>query len=308
VTLQESEVAQALLAAAVAVDVLLGEPPARLHPVVWMGRCLRPLVRSARAGRGEPSGQLVLGAAGVGAVAAGAAVLAWAVLAGLAGAPWLWWPAAIWLLTSSFAVRGLARAAAVVRDAVAAGDVPAARRGLQSLCARSADELDEGQLCSAAIESVAENASDSVVAPLLFFAIAGVPGAIFYRAVNTADAMVGYRGRFEYLGKAAARLDDALNWVPARLTAALLVLASASPGALRVWRRDARLTESPNAGHPMAAMAGALSVRLEKPGCYALHSGGRVAGADDVARALRVYWRASALAVGLCLLALGGVL
>lgn len=286
--------APALLVAAIAVDIGLGEPPARLHPVVWMGRCLGRLQGLPRA---SPAVELARGAAMTLAVALGFAALAWIVLSLVADVGWLWWPVAIWLLTSTFAIRGLATAAADVRDALDGDDLAGARRGLRSLCARSAEGLDEPALCSATIESVAENASDSVVAPLFYFAIAGLPGALAYRVINTADAMIGYRGRYEYLGKAAARLDDLLNWIPARITALFIVVASASARAVRAWRRDARCTASPNAGHPMAAMAGVLGVQLAKPDHYVLNATGRAPRPGDVTRALGVYWRASALAV-----------
>jgi adenosylcobinamide-phosphate synthase len=128
---------------------------------------------------------------------------------------------------------------------------------------------------AATIESVAENASDSFVAPLFYYALFGVPGAIAYRAVNTLDAMIGYHGRYEYLGKASARLDDVLNWIPARITALLLVAAgwltgeAASRGWF-IWQRDGSATESPNAGRPMAVMAGLLGVELQKAEHYRL--------------------------------------
>jgi adenosylcobinamide-phosphate synthase len=128
---------------------------------------------------------------------------------------------------------------------------------------------------AATIESVAENASDSFVAPLFWFALLGLPGAVFYRAVNTLDAMIGYRGKYEWLGKTAARLDDALNFVPARITAGLLLAAAWLQRrdvrrAMRILARDGSRTETPNAGRPMAAMAGVLGVELTKPGHYRL--------------------------------------
>jgi adenosylcobinamide-phosphate synthase len=191
--------------------------------------------------------------------------------------PWpvAWFALGGGLTTSTFAIRGLGRAAFAVRDALAAGSVDDARRALRSLCSRDPRLLTEPQLAAATIESVAENASDSVIAPLFYFALFGLPGALAYRAVNTLDARIGYHGRYEYLGKASARLDDLLNVVPARATAALLLLAGWLAGAdaragLRIWRRDAGRTESPNAGHPMAAMAGLLRVQLDKPGHYRL--------------------------------------
>jgi adenosylcobinamide-phosphate synthase len=201
------------------------------------------------------------------------------------------------LLKPLFAVRALRDAAFVVRDALEGDDLAAARKGLSALCSRSPDSLDAASLAAAAIESVAENASDSIVAPLLFFAVFGLPGAAFYRAVNTLDAMMGYRGELEYAGKASARLDDLLNIVPSRITALLLVAAGAATGedvrrGWRVVRRDARRTESPNAGFPMAAMAGLLGVRLEKEGHYALGDARRPVGAADITAA----WRLTSIA------------
>jgi adenosylcobinamide-phosphate synthase len=149
-----------------------------------------------------------------------------------------------------------------------------------------------------------------VVAPLFYFALLGLPGAVAYRAVNTLDAMIGYRGRYEYLGKASARLDDALNFVPARLTALLLVIAGALSGlgAARGWRvlrRDGGATESPNAGRPMAAMAGLLGVVLEKPGHYRLGAPGAAPDAAAIHAAWRVVVRGCALACALVAVSLG---
>ena len=144
---------------------------------------------------------------------------------------------------------------------------------MRGLVSRDATELSEPLVAAAAIESVAENTTDSFIAPWLAFALIGLPGAFAYRAVNTLDSMIGYRGEYEYLGKASARLDDLLNLIPARISAGLLLLAGAVSGS-RVgqgWQtalREHRLTASPNAGWTIAAMAGLLSVSLEKPGNY----------------------------------------
>ncbi len=216
---------------------------------------------------------------------------------------------AVLLLKPMFAVRALRDAAFAVRDALDRGDLAAARRALGSLCSRKADDLTEEELVMATIESVAENASDSFVAPLFFFACAGVPGAVFYRVVNTLDAMVGYRGKLEYAGKASARLDDLLNLVPARMTALLLLLAGAVTGrdaraGVRILRRDVKRTESPNAGWPMATMAGLLGVKLVKVDHYALGDATHPARTAQITAAWRVTSLASAFACGLCALAL----
>ena len=151
-------------------------------------------------------------------------------------------------------------------------------------------EQDGGEeVVGAAIESLAENLNDSVVAPLFWFAVAGLPGAALYRLANTADAMWGYRGMregryWEWAGKWAAHADDVLSWLPARITALLLALAGGGVRP-RALAREARRTPSPNSGWPMAAMALVLDVRLTKPGVYQLHAQGRAPGAPDVARA-----------------------
>jgi adenosylcobinamide-phosphate synthase len=162
----------------------------------------------------------------------------------------------------------LHRAGLVVARALEDGDLDAARAGLRHLCARDVTGLDETAVARATVESVAENTSDAVVAPLVWGALGGVPGLLTYRAVNTLDAMVGYRdNRFRRFGWAAARLDDIANLVPARLSGLLAVLLAGAVGgspahALRIMRRDGHAHPSPNAGHPEAAFAGALGVRL----------------------------------------------
>jgi adenosylcobinamide-phosphate synthase len=267
-----------VLLAAVALDLAFGEPPDRVHPVAWLGRALgagrRRWCRGSR-----PS--LLLRGAGV--------TLAVAALAGLAGG--LLHALAARLGTAGLAleagalalllsVRGLVAAAQRVAAHLRRGDLVAARESVgRDLVSRRTDELDPGRVASAAAESVAENLTDAFVAPACFYLVFGLAGAAVYRAVNTADAMFGYReGPLEYFGKVAARLDDALNFLPARLAGWCIVLAAglageSAGGALAVMRRDRGLTASPNAGWTMAAMAGALGVTLEKPGAYRLGAG-----------------------------------
>jgi adenosylcobinamide-phosphate synthase len=294
--------------AAVALDVMLGEPPNALHPVAWLGSAVSLVLRAAPA-RG-PVRQLGFGALLALGAPIGCAAIAVGVMAATARWPLVQLVAAIALLKPAFALRSLGEAADRVRRRLAAGDVAGARTALASLCSRDPAALDESLIAAAAVESVAENASDSVVAPLFYFAVLGLPGAVAYRAVNTLDAMIGYRGRYEYLGKAAARLDDVLNFVPARLTAWLLIAAGALSGgsAARGWRtlvRDGGATESPNAGRPMAAMAGLLGVVLEKPGHYRLNAAGEPPGAATISAAWRVVARACALACVLVAVSLG---
>ncbi|HEX2032674.1 MAG TPA: adenosylcobinamide-phosphate synthase CbiB, partial [Chloroflexota bacterium] len=280
---------RALLALAVAVglDLRWGEPPARLHPVVWMGRLIAFLERGAP--RGE-AGRLCYGAGMVVAAVLGVslpALLLEALLRrlGLLGAVLLGLS-----LKPCFAIRELLQATRRVAAALERDDLVATRQGLRSLVSRDTSALPPPLLAAAAIESLTENSSDSVVAPLFYFALWGFPGAVAYRMINTLDAMVGYRDeRYEHLGKAAAWLDDAANLIPSRLTALALTLAAplvgGSPGATwRILRRDRRLTASPNAGWPMAAGAGALGLTLEKVGHYRLNPTGRPPGTADVGR------------------------
>jgi adenosylcobinamide-phosphate synthase len=260
-----------MLLCALAIDALLGELPSAAHPVVWMGRWLGPGERLAPAGR---AARLAWGAAWVagGALAWGglaAALPRWPLLRGAAASTLL-------------AYRALDSAVGEVQAALAADDLAKARRLLSwHLVSRPTADLSAAEVAAAAIESLAENLSDSVVAPLLAGLLAGLPGMAIYRFVNTADAMWGYRSeRYEWLGKPAARADDLLNLLPSRLTAALLALAAGLRGgrarnSLRVARRDHRRTASPNAGWPMAAMAGALDTVLTKREHYSLGDGPR---------------------------------
>jgi adenosylcobinamide-phosphate synthase len=230
--------------------------------------------------------------------ALGATALPGVLAAGLAGL----------LLKPTFAVRALFDATTAVAGALESDDPTGAREGLRSLVSRETASLPPPLLAAAAIESLAENSSDSVVAPLFYYGLLGLPGAVAYRVVNTLDAMVGYRTpRYERLGKLAARLDDLANLVPARLTGLLFVLAAplaggSSRAAWGVLRRDRQLTTSPNAGWPMSAAAGALGLCLEKTGHYRLNPGAPPPAAADVRRAVAL--TRAALNLGLPLLLL----
>ena len=263
---------------AFAVDLALRELPNRVHPVVWMGRLISLLERI-----GPPAESRA--AAFVWGVGMGALVpaltggLAWLAANGLrelGPIPYLIGVAA--LLSTAFAVSGLARAARSVQDAMDEESMGDARQGLTSLVSRDTTSLSRPLAAAAAIESVAENTTDSYIGPWLAFALLGLPGAFAFRAVNTLDSMIGYRGKYEYLGKASARLDDAMNLIPARISAGLILTA----GALcrlpvrRGWRgalRGQGMTASPNAGWTIGAMSGLLGVALEKPGHYRIGDG-----------------------------------
>jgi len=263
-----------ILFIALAIDLALGEPPRLIHPVAWMGK-VSSFLEWRGIGR-SPLAQFAYGA-GITVVTIGLfTVPAYFILLYLKGINFVAYVIIGGvLLKCTFSLRELRRAGFKVKRLLLNEKLDEARFELRSLVSRNTRGLPPSLLVSATIESVAENISDSFVAPLFYFLLLGIPGAIAYRVVNTLDAMVGYHGKYEYLGKFTSKLDDVLNFVPARLTALLLVLATF------LSRRDARTswqvvlsdhskTESPNAGWPMTAVAGALNVQLEKVGYYKL--------------------------------------
>jgi len=282
------------LLAALGLDVVAGEPPAPLHPVVWMGRVLDWL--DARAPR-LASARFLYG----GGVAVGLP-LAWGLL-GWSVERLAPWPISALALKATFAGRTLLDAAQRVEAALRAGRRTQARQELRWLVSRPTTDLDDNLVAAAAIESLAENFVDSWLAPLLAYAFFGLGGAYAYRAANTADAMWGYRTRrYEWLGKVTARLDDALNWLPARLGALIVLgLGPRRRAAFAIWRRDARLTASPNAGQSMAVAAGQLNVRLEKLGHYTLYAEAAAPTPNDIAAARRLVARAMLLGAVLAL-------
>lgn len=304
------------LALGAAADLLLADPR-RGHPVAGFGtaaaRLERRVWRDSRAAGAGYTLTLVMAATGAGTALSRAtrrrpaarvlvtAAATWAVLGGTS----------------------LGRAAARMSAMLDAGDVVGARAALPALAGRDPSLLDEPELVRATVESVAENTADAAVAPLFWGAAAGLPGLLGYRAVNTLDAMVGHRSpRYARFGWAAARLDDAANWLPARLTAALTVACAplaggSATGALGIWRRDGSEHPSPNAGRCEASMAGALGVRLGGRNVYGTRVEERPALGDgappettDIARAVRlsraVWLAAAALTVAARLARPGG--
>lgn len=283
------------------IDHRFGEPPAALHPVVWIGRYLQACGRITV--RCSPALAFGLGALAwwLGAIAAGA--LAWALqaltfwqLARFSARPDLESVIAAvvlialmaWLTKSMLSWRMLQGEVGAV-EAALQQSLAAGRERLSLLVSRDTAKLTESEVRESAIESLAENLNDSVVAPIFWFVLFGLPGAAVYRFANTADAMWGYRGlrhgvNWEWAGKWAAWADDVLSWIPARLTALWLVLAA---GGLPVKTlvAEAAKTPSPNSGWPMAAMALALGLALRKPCVYTLNPTGRLPEAPDTLRA-----------------------
>jgi adenosylcobinamide-phosphate synthase len=283
----------ALLTAFV-VDRAFGEPATRWHPVGWMGRYLGWI--GGRIAPREPQPERDLRSFWSGALA--------------------WWGGALLVLVAGLLLQELAGALGVagavvagialktmlswrmlhdeVRDVeIALGQsLDSGRRQLGRLVSREVMRLDELQVRESAIESLAENLNDSVVAPVFWFLVAGLPGAMLYRFANTADAMWGYRGLragadWTWAGKWAARADDVLSWLPARITAMLIAIVAGGLS-FDALREEARKTPSPNGGWPMAAMALALGVGLRKPGAYQLNAGASPPQAAHTARALRL--------------------
>ena len=299
----------AVLLAALLLDLALGDLPNRWHPVAWMGACIHWLERRCPAS--ARIGQFIYG---MGLVLLGGALFA---------LPWL--PVQQWLehlpfwvrvslaalaLKPVFAVRRLLEAGREICLALGRADLDEARRLTGwHLVSRDTRALTAGQVASAVVESLAENLTDSLAAPLFYFILLGLPGAWFYRFLNTADAMIGYHTpRHEYLGKFTAHLDDLLNGLPARAAALCLTAAAGLCGldmrnAWRVMARQHNRTSSPNAGWTMAAAAGALDVRLEKNGCYALNEDKAWPEIEDIRRA---QWLV-AVGAGLNSLLLGGL-
>jgi len=297
------------LLSALALDLALGEPPSFFHPVAWMGRFIKwGWHHRPRRGRER---QFLYGAM---LVIMGMAFfsLPWALLSAL-DIPF-WWLWSIPLLKATFSVKALFQAGRQVQEALEGGDLPEARRLLGwHLVSRDTSQLSPPLVVAATVESLAENITDGLTSPLFFFALGGLPGAWAYRFCNTCDSMLGYRdSEREYLGKFAARLDDVLNWLPARLTGVLVVLAAALAGedAGNAWRTmlaQHGRTASPNAGWTMSAMAGALGVTLEKVGHYRLEGGDGPLNPGTIERCFRVVHWTMALVV-CCTITLMGVM
>ena len=250
-----------LCVAGVALDALLGEPR-RWHPLVAFGRMAdRIEQRFNSGGRGWRSH---------GVTAWVLAVIPLTILAtALSWLPYLGWLVDILALYCALGMRSLGEHVQPVADALRRQDLDEARTRVGYLVSRQTSELDATDVARAATESVLENGSDAVFAAIFWFAVAGAPGVVLYRLSNTLDAMWGYRNeRFERFGWAAARIDDVLNYIPARLVALTYAVLGKTRAALRCWRQQAPLWDSPNAGPVMAAGAGALGVALGGPAIY----------------------------------------
>lgn len=283
-----------ILGIALFIDLVFGDPPNAFHPTAWMGSLITFFTKHApqkKAGSQFVYGSMIvlIGGLIVGLTGWGLELLVqkltlplYLILGGI-------------LVKSTFSLRGLVNVSSQIVKSFHANNLEEARCLVSwHLVSRDATSLNASQVTAAAIESVAENTADSIVAPIFYYLLFGLPGALIYRLVNTSDAMLGYRDeKHEWLGKVPARMDDLVNIIPARLTALLFFFAASFSGcdplnAVSTWRTDRYKTASPNAGHPMSMAAGGLGVKLEKVDHYILNNDGRHPQPDDLTRMVRL--------------------
>lgn len=300
-----------ILGIALFIDLVFGDPPNAFHPAAWMGSLITFFTNHApqkKAGSQFVYGSMIVlfGGLLVGVTGWGLELLVqrftlpvYLLLGGI-------------IVKSTFTLRGLVNASNQIVKSFHANNLEEARCLVSwHLVSRDATSLNASQVTAAAIESVAENTADSIVAPIFYYLLFGLPGALIYRLVNTSDAMLGYRDeKHEWLGKVPARMDDLVNIIPARLTALLFFFAASFSGcdplnAVSTWRTDRYKTASPNAGHPMSMAAGGLGVKLEKVDHYILNNDGRKPQPDDLVRMVRLMqW---AVGIGISLVAVCGI-
>jgi adenosylcobinamide-phosphate synthase len=298
-----------ILALAFLLDFALGDPPNIIHPVAWMGKVISLTEKIGL--KLHPAWQFIYGIIITLFTTALFSVLFYFLL------NYLWdWNRIAYIIVGGillklmFSMRGLWQTARKIKLLLQEEKLEKTRFELRALVSRDTHDLDESLMASAATESIAEGICDSVIAPLFYFLLLGIPGAIGYRVVNTLDSMIGYHGKYEYLGKFGARFDDVLNFIPARLTALVICVAAIFKKKARsAWRtalQEHAKTESPNAGWPMAAMAGSLGVRLEKPGYYILGEGNPTPSLETIRKALNVFFIALFIWTAICFIT-GGI-
>lgn len=310
----------AMMLVAIAMDLAFGWP-ARIfaaigHPVTWLGWLIKTLDHRLNRDGDSSQRRRMAGVAAM-LVAVGLTVLIAVLLQSLLPQGWLGILIGGVLAWPLVALRSMHDHVVAVAKPLSNNDLPAARYAVSMIVGRDPSVLDEAGVARAAIESLAENTSDGIVAPLFWGAVFGLPGIAAYKAINTLDSMIGHRTpRFESFGWASARLDDLVNLIPARLTGALFAICSTNPRlAFRVMLRDAPKHRSPNAGWPEAAMAAGLGIRVSGPRVYAnrvadepwVNAGAPDPTPKDLQRGLALYRRAMVLmGVGLLVLTLGG--
>lgn len=282
-----------IFALAFLIDLVLGEYPDRIHPTIGIGRIIAYLKRKAKSAnpRVEKANGVLLAIVIILVVSLPVFLLLWWLRVSFGSIPYIIVGAI--LFKATFAVKGMGQYTLPIAKALKQNDLDGARKWLPFIVRRDPNSLNERQIISAAVESIAESTTDGITAPFFFFALFGVPGAFAYRVVNTLDSMVGYKtAEYKNIGWFSAKLDTLTNYVPARLTAYLMVGASFLVGedwreSWRILQRDKHKTASPNAGFTISAMAGALNVQLEKHGYYALGDDHGISF-EHISRALRV--------------------
>jgi adenosylcobinamide-phosphate synthase len=271
---------------ALALDLVFGEPNPAIHPVVWMGKLIGLLDRCAPHSFRRLYGIMMalLCISLTAAIGYGFTAILYMV------SPFLSLLATAYLLKSTFSISFLWQVSRDIFYDLKAGRLDAARARLPALVGRDVSKLNEGHLASCVIESLGESFVDGIFSPLFYFAIFGLPGALAYRAINTLDSMVGYKDeKHREVGWASARMDDLANFIPARLAVIVMAAISGHPvRSLKIAVRDGGKPPSVNSGYPMAAFAGALGLRLEKPGYYVLGEGLKPCGVDDIPGAIRL--------------------
>ncbi|MDF7681825.1 adenosylcobinamide-phosphate synthase CbiB [Enterobacteriaceae bacterium ESL0689] len=298
-------------------DFIIGDPQNWPHPVRWMGNLITLLQRIVRRYCHSDTALRIGGGVmwlivvgGSWAVASGVLLLARAIN------PWLAWVVEIWMIFTLLAGRSLAQAAQDVATPLRAGDISASRQKLSWIVGRDTSQLQADQINRAVVETVAENTVDGIIAPLFFLMLGGAPLAMAYKAVNTLDSMVGYKyEKYRAIGMVSARMDDVANYIPARLSGLLLVIAAflccqQGREALRIGWRDRYNHSSPNCGWAEAPVAGALGIRLGGPNYYFgecvqkpwMGDAQRAITIDDIPQTIRLMWVASLLALALFLM------
>ena len=282
------------------IDLVLGEYPDRIHPTIGIGKLIIYLKKKAKSPnpRVEKANGVLM------------ALLIMLVVALPVGALLLWLRlsfgsipyiiAGAILFKATFAITGMGQYTKPIAAALKNNDLAGARKWLPYIVRRDPNSLNERQIVSAAVESIAESTTDGITAPFFFFALFGVPGAFAYRVINTLDSMVGYKNaEYKNIGWFSAKLDTITNYIPARITAYLMVASAMLLGlnwreSWRILQRDKHKTSSPNAGFTISAMAGALNIQLEKQGCYKLGDDHGISH-EDIGKALRVMTLTAAL-------------
>jgi adenosylcobinamide-phosphate synthase len=283
-----------IFALAFLIDLVLGEYPDRVHPTIGIGKIITYLKRKAKHAnpRVEKANGVLMALVIMLVVALPVAVLLF-LLRQLPFGEILYIIVGAILFKATFAITSMGQYTKPIAEALKRNDLAGARKWLPFIVRRDPNSLNERQIISAAVESIAESTTDGITAPFFYFALFGVPGAFAYRVVNTLDSMVGYRNvEYKNIGWFSAKLDTIANYVPARLTAYLMVAAAFLLGedwheSWRILQRDKHKTASPNAGYTISAMAGALNVQLEKQGYYMLGDDHGISP-EHIPRALRV--------------------